>query len=216
MVFPVESEDRVMRNLLMLFQDNSRILVEAFRGVLSYTDALSDRSALKGNPSESIDQLMEDSYNLKNTLIQEVNDIGGVLSNREDFFRLISTFGDIIDHIEVVSIRLAEILKQEWGIPEHLRKGIADMADLGFKALTQFREAIMSLGFNSQKALRFTQRIDETERKLDSIYVKVDIDIINSAVQVPIILILRDVANIIESMVDAVRNASDLVRIISI
>jgi len=216
MVFPVESEDRMTRNILMLFQDNSRILVDSFREVLSYTDALAEDNNLEGNPLENIDELMEESYKLKNTLIKEVNDIGGVLSNREDFLRLISTFGDIIDHIEVVAIRLAEIHKQDWKISEHLIEGIKEMAELGFKSLTQLREAIMSLGFNSRKSLRFTKKIDETERKLDGIYVKVDLNIITSNTEVPVILILRDVANIIESMVDAIRNASDLIRIISI
>ena len=40
MVFPIESEDRTMRNLLMLCQDHARLIVEAYRKVLAITDNL--------------------------------------------------------------------------------------------------------------------------------------------------------------------------------
>ena len=40
MVFPVESEDRTMRNLLMLCQDHARLIVEAYRKILAMTDNL--------------------------------------------------------------------------------------------------------------------------------------------------------------------------------
>ena len=106
MVFPVETEDRTMRNLLMLCQDNARLIVEAFRKILAITDALVKKEGNTAGHTNDIQSIMKESSDIKATLIKELHEIGGVLVNREDFFRLISTFGDIMDHINSVGQRL--------------------------------------------------------------------------------------------------------------
>ncbi len=216
MVFPVESEDRTMRSLLMLCQDNARLIVEAFRKVLAIMDTLIKEG---NNPSdvsmEQIDEIHDQASGIRTQLINELHDIGSVLVNREDFYRLISTFGELMDHIDAAAIRLIEISKREWVLPKKAAGGFAEMSDLAFDSLLKFREAMMSLGFNSEKALGFTREVDEIERKIDDLYVKVDIDIIMSGAELPLILILKDVTSLIENMVDLVRETSDLIRIIA-
>ena len=216
MVFPVESEDRTMRSLLMLCQDNALLIVEAFRKVLAIIDTLIKEG---NNPSdvsmEQIDEIHDQASGIRTQLIDELHDIGSVLVNREDFYRLISAFGELMDHIDAAAIRLIEISKRGWVLPKKAAGGFAEMSDLAFDSLLKFREAMMSLGFNSEKALGFTREVDEIERKIDDLYVKVDIDIIMSGAELPLILILKDVTSLIENMVDLVRETSDLIRIIA-
>jgi uncharacterized protein Yka (UPF0111/DUF47 family) len=90
------------------------------------------------------------------------------------------------------------------------------MADLGFDALTKLRDSIMSLGFNSEKATSFAKDIDEIEKKLDLLYIKVDLDIVTGIGDLPSILIIRDVARELERLGDKVHEASDLVRILAL
>lgn len=216
MVFPVESEDRTMRSLLMLCQDNARLIVEAFRKVLAIIDALIKEG---NNPSdvsmEQINEIHDQASGIRTQLIDELHDIGSVLVNREDFYRLISTFGEMMDHIDAAAIRLIEICNRGWVLPKEAAEGLAEMSDLAFDSLLKLREAMMSLGFNSEKALGFTREVDEIERKIDDLYVKVDINIIMSGAELPLILILKDVTSLIENMVDMVRETSDLIRIIA-
>jgi len=216
MVFPVESEDRTMRNLLMLCQDNARLIVEAFRKILAITDALVKKQGVAGGYTENIQTIMKESSDIKATLIKELHEIGGVLVSREDFFRLISTFGDIMDHINSIGQRLYEMEKRGWVLPEGIAEQLTEVADLAFDSLLKLREAMMSLGFNSEKSIGFTREIDEIERKVDTVHVKVEMDIIASDSSIAVIIMLKDIVNQIEELVDTVRDASDLIRIIAL
>ena len=216
MVFPVETEDRTMRNLLMLCQDNARLIVEAFRKILAITDALVKKEGTAAGYTDDIQSIMKESSEIKATLINELHEIGGVLVNREDFFRLISSFGDIMDHINSVGQRLYEMEKRGWEVPESAAEQVIEVADLAFDSLIKLREAMMSLGFNSEKSIGFTREIDELERKVDTVHVKVEMDIIASDAPFPTIIMLKDTINQIEELVDTVRDAADLIRIIAL
>ena len=216
MVFPVETEDRTMRNLLMLCQDNARLIVEAFRKILAITDALVKKEGTAAGYTDDIQSIMKESSEIKATLINELHEIGGVLVSREDFFRLISSFGDIMDHINSVGQRFYEMEKRGWEIPEGTAEKVIEVADLAFDSLIKLREAMMSLGFNSEKSIGFTREIDELERKVDTIHVQVEMDIITSDAPFPTIIMLKDTINQLEELVDTVRDASDLIRIIAL
>ena len=199
----------------MLCQDEVRLLVEGFRKILAISENLIyDKPASPSN-SEELKKIHEETGEIKNTLIKELNDIGGVILNREDFYRLISTFGDIMDHINAIGIRFLEMHKREWKIPPSATTGMREISDIAFDSLIKLREAIMSLGFNSEKSIEFTHEIDEIEKLLDSSYVQVEMDVITSGIEFPVILVLKDIILQIESMVDTVRDASDLIRIIA-
>lgn len=217
MVFPIESEDRTLRNLLMLCQDNARLVVEAYRKSLILFDYLT-----KGKPVGNINlltdiqKIIDDSYKVKVSTVKELSEIGGILVSRDDFLRLSSSFSGMMDSIEVITMRLIEVKARDWKLSKTQAEGIGSMSDLGFDALTKLRDSIMSLGFNSEKATRFAKDIDEIEKKLDLLYIKVDLDIVTGNGDLPSILILRDVARELERLGDKVHEASDLVRILAL
>ena len=97
-----------MRNLLMLCQDNARLVVESFRKVLSITDKLLKGEDAPDGVNEEIQKILDDSTKIKNTLIKELHEIGGVLMSRDDFFRLISALGDIMDQTKGIGSRFME------------------------------------------------------------------------------------------------------------
>ncbi len=200
----------------MLCQDNARLIVEAFRKILSITDALVKKEGIAAGYTDDIQSIMIETSDIKATLIKELHDIGGVLVSREDFFRLISSFGDIMDHINSVGQRLAAMEERGWVIPEDVAKQLTEVADLAFESLIKLREAMMSLGFNSEKSIGFTKEIDEIERKVDTVHVKIEMDIIDSDSSLATIIMLKDTVNQIEELVDTVRDASDLIRIIAL
>jgi predicted phosphate transport protein (TIGR00153 family) len=200
----------------MLCQDNARLIVEAFRKILAITDALVKKERIAAGYTDDIQSIMRESSEIKATLIKELNEIGGVLVSREDFFRLISSFGDIMDHIHSVGLRLSGMEKRGWKVPEEVAEQLTEVADHAFDSLLKLREAMMSLGFNSQKSIAFTKEIDEIERKVDTVHVQVEMNIIASDAGLPTIIMLKDIVNQIEELVDTVREASDLIRIIAL
>jgi uncharacterized protein Yka (UPF0111/DUF47 family) len=217
LVFPIESEDRTLRNLLMLCQDNARLVVEAYRKSLILFDHLT-----KGKPIGSVDPLadihkaIDDSNRVKTSTMKELSEIGGILVSRDDFLRLSSSFSGMMDSIEVITMRLVEIKAREWKLSKSQAEGMGNMSDLGFDALIKLRDSIMSLGFNSEKAASYDKDIDEIEKKLDLLNIQVDLDIVTSKRDIAYILILRDVARELERLGDKVREASDLVHILAL
>ena len=217
MVFPIESEDRTLRNLLMLCQDNARLVVEAYRKSLILFDYMTKgRPVGTANPLTDIQKIIDDSYKVKASTVKELSEIGGILVSRDDFLRLSSSFSGQMDSIEVITMRLTEVKARDWKLSKTQAEGMGAMADLGFDALTKLRDSIMSLGFNGEKATSFAKDIDEIEKKLDLLYIKVDLDIVTGKGDLPSILIIRDVARELERLGDKVHEASDLVRILAL
>jgi len=216
MVFPVESEDRSMRNLLMLCQDHARLAVESYRKVLAIVDILAKKDGASEGLMDSIKTITNEANTIKTALIKELHEVGGVLVNRDDFFRLISAFGDIMDEIKGTAARLIETQKRGWTLTDEVAKGILELADLAFESLIKLREAMMSLGFNSDKSIGFTRQIDEIEKRFDERYVEVQMSVVTSSMELPAILILKDTVTLMENMVDKVREASDHIRIIAL
>ena len=217
MVFPIESEDRTLRNLLMLCQDNARLVVEAYRKSLIIFDHLTKGKPIgSGDPLADIHKVIDDSNRVKTSTMKELSEIGGILVSRDDFLRLSSSFSGMMDSIEVITMRLVEIKAHEWKLSKSQAEGMGKMSDLGFDALVKLRDSIMSLGFNSEKAAGYDKDIDEIEKKLDLLNIQVDLDIVTSKRDIAYILILRDVARELERLGDKVREASDLVHILAL
>ena len=217
MVFPVESEDRTLRNLLMMCQDHARLVVEIYRKVLTMIDGL-----VKGETDElesslsAIEKIQLESLEIKRNIMKELHESGSVLFNREDLYRLISEAGEIIDLIEGIGVRLSAIGANKWVIPSQLGVGLVDMADAAFDTLVKMRESLISLGFNSERSVQLTGEVDDGERRVDAIHRKLDIDIVTSEAEFPLILILRDVVTRLEEMVDKTTDEADLVRILAL
>lgn len=217
MVFPVESEDRTLRNMLMMCQDHARLVVEIYRKVLTMIDGLvkGETDNLESSLSD-IQKIQLESLEIKRNIMKELHESGSVLFNREDLYRLISMAGEIIDLIEGIGVRLFAIGENKWSIPSQLGVGLVDMADAAFDTLVKMRESLISLGFNSERSIQLTGEVDDGERRVDTIHRKLDIDIVTSDAEFPLILILRDVVTRLEEMVDKTTDEADLVRILAL
>lgn len=216
MVFPVESEDRTLRNILMMCQDHARLVVEIYRKVLLMIDKLVKGDTDVQGALADIEKIQQESIQIKRNIMKELHESGSLLFNREDLYRLISTASIVIDHIESVGVLLAAIGERKWKIPSNLGVGLIEMSDSAFDTLVKLRESLISLGFNSERSLQLTAEVDEGERKVDGIHRRLDLDIVTSNAELPLILTLRDVANKLETVIDRTSDEADLIRILAL
>lgn len=216
MVFPVESEDRTLRNILMMCQDHARLVVEIYRKVLLMIDKLVKGDTDVQDALVDIEKIQQESIQIKRNIMKELHESGSLLFNREDLYRLISTASIVIDHIESVGVLLAAIGERKWKIPSNLGVGLMEMSDSAFDTLVKLRESLISLGFNSERSLQLTAEVDEGERKVDGIHRKLDLEIVTSNAELPLILTLRDVANKLETVIDRTSDEADLIRILAL
>ncbi len=217
MVFPVESEDRALRNILMMCQDHARLVVEIYRRVLVMIDNLvkHEHGGMKERIAE-VQKIRSEAIDIKRGIMKELRSSGTLLFNREDFYRLMVKQSEVIDHAESVGVRLEAIGERNWKIPSQIGVGLADMADAAFDALVKLRESLISLGFNSERSLALAGELDVLERKVDVLYRRLDLSIITSKGELPLILTLRDVSMKLEEMIDAAVEEADLIRILAL
>jgi len=217
MVFPIESEDRTLRNLLMMCQDHARLVVEIYRKVLAMIDIIvkGEGGDLRDKLSE-IEKLQLGSLDIKRNIMRELHESGSMLFNREDLFRLISKAGEVIDYIESAGVHLWMIGDRRWKIPDSIGNGLVEMADASFETLVKLRESLLSLGFNSERSLKLTDEVDLSERRVDNLHRKLDVEIVTSDVEIPLILMLRDVLTKLEMVVDLAAAEADLIRILAL
>jgi uncharacterized protein Yka (UPF0111/DUF47 family) len=90
------------------------------------------------------------------------------------------------------------------------------MEDVAFETLTKLRESVISLGFNSDRAITLAREVDDRERKVDTLYRELDLDIITSASGLPLVLILRDITSMIENIVDMADEEANIIRILAL
>ncbi len=217
MIFPVESEDRTIRNLLMLSQDHSRLVVESFRKILAMIENLVESNVKELNVSlEEFEKLQSESLEVRRVMMKELHETGGMLINREEYYRLFSKSGEGMDHIKGVAARLLVIAEKNWKVPREVGESLMKMAEVAFETLTKLRESLMSLRFDSERAMQLTRQVAEGERKVDSMYREVDLEIITSKMELPLILTLRDAAHLIESVTDKANEEADLISIIAL
>jgi uncharacterized protein Yka (UPF0111/DUF47 family) len=217
MVFPVEREDRALRNILMMCQDHARLVVEIYRRVLMMIDNLvkHEHGGMQERIAE-VQKIRSEAIDIKRDITKELRSSGNLLFNREDIYRLITKQSEVIDHAESVGVRLLNIGEKKWKIPSKIGVGLADMADAAFDALVKLRESLISIGFNSERSLALAGELDELERKVDVLYRGLDLSIMTSKGDLPLILTLRDVAMKLEEMIDAAVEEADLIRILAL
>lgn len=217
MALPLEGEDRTLRNLVMMCQDHSRLVVEIYRKLLQMIDDLvKGELNMLGNTWMEVESLHSKALEVRMNVMKELHETGGVLINREDFYRLISKSSELTDYIEEMGFRIYQIGERRWRIPKTIGEGLMRLAEAAFQGLTKLRESLISLGFNAERAAVLAKEVDEIERKVDSIYRDLSIVIITSGMELPLILILKDIAEELELLIDAAKDEADIIRILAL
>lgn len=215
MIFRVDSQDRTLRNLIAIFQDHAREVIEIFRKILSMIEDLvkGERSNIEIKLKE-VEEHQKRSLEIKRRMMKELNETGSLLINREGLFRLEGKLGEIVDYVEGLGVRIGEMAEREWEVPEGLKGGLTEISEATFGTLLKLRESLLALGMNSPRALNLTKEVEDRERDVDRIHRELDLEIITSKAELPVILLLRDIAQSLEETADRAEQAADLVRIL--
>jgi len=210
MVFPVETEERVKRRALSICQDHVRKVLEVSRRVTGMVDSFvkGDRESARQAFTE-IRKLEEEVDDARRAVARELAEIGGLLTSREDFLRFIDQANEIADFYEGIGFRLLEIMGKGWEVSPELKKGLTELSDGVFEAVTKLRETTMTLNYSSTKALEKAKEVDVAERRVDDLYRELEIKVLNSKMEIPLLLLLRDVIQMLEDVSDKAEDASD-------
>ena len=217
MTFPLETEAAIRRRMFEICQNHARNVVEITRELALMIDGVAEGKQKSAREHyQAMLKLLEESDKSKTTLLGEVASVGSLLISREDFMRLIFGIGEIADYAEGVGFRLVGILDRKWKVDKKYISRISDLASLVLEEISKLRETILSLSFSPPKAMELTRTIEEVERKIDSNYRMLDIEVLDAKMPIQSVLILRDIIQHLERMADLAVDVADLVRVLAI
>ena len=216
MVLPAETEQRVKRRALDACQDNLRKVVGLTRKVPQMVEHFSkgDKMMAKQLFSE-IKKDEEEVLEARRMVSRELAEIGAILISREDFPRFTNLSSEIADFSEGIAYYLVEIMEHNWNVSSDVKKDLLKLSEAVFDAVLKLRETMMVLSYGSTKTLEKAKDVEIAERTVDDLYRGLSIKVLSSKLDLPVLLLLRDVLQLMENSADKAEDAADTARILS-
>ncbi|HEV2118846.1 MAG TPA: hypothetical protein VGS11_01875 [Candidatus Bathyarchaeia archaeon] len=217
MTFPVETEANIRRRILDICREQTRNVVDITRELALMTDNVSDGKAKDAKEHyQNMLKILETFEGTKKKLLEEVASFGTLLSNREDFIRLIFKIGEIADYAQGIGFRLSAVIDRSWKLDKKYTKRLAELNALVLEEMSKIRETVMSLGFNPAKAMELSRGVEDSEKKVDMAYRSLDLEVLDDKIPLRTLLLVRDLSAHMESMADLGVDVVDLIRVIAL
>ncbi|PVX25827.1 MAG: hypothetical protein CW691_03395 [Candidatus Bathyarchaeum sp.] len=217
MVFPVETEERVKRKALDVSRDHLREVVDISRKISQLVSSFVNGD--KNSAQELFDNIKTHQNNVdvaQRNVSRELAEIGAILMSREDFLRFTNLTSDIADYCEGIGFRLLQIMERGWKVPKQIKEDLVKLSDAVFDTISRLRETAMTLNYGTTKALEKAREVDAAEREVDDIYRQLEVDIIDSKMDLPPMFLLWTVIQHLEDAADKAKAASDVARILAL
>ncbi len=204
------------RRALNACQDNLRKVVDVSRKIPQLVEFFA--SGDKENVHRLFSEIKigeEEVIKSRRMVSQELAEIGAILYAREDFLRFTNLSSEIADFSEGIAYYLVEIMEHNWTIPSDIKKDLLKLSLAALDATLKLRETMMVLNYGSQKTLERAKDVEIAERIVDDQYRALTIKILTSKLDTPVLLLLRDVLQLLENSADKAEDAADTARMVS-
>ena len=216
MVLPAETEERVKRRALTACQDNLRKVVDVTRKIPQLVEFFA--SGDKENARKLFSEIRtgeEEVIKARRMVSKELAEIGAILIAREDFLRFTNLSSEIADFSEGIAYYLVEIMEHNWVISPDIKKDLLKLSLAVLDSVLKLRETMMVLNYGSQKTLERAKDVEIAERIVDEQYRALTIKVLNGKLDVPVLMLLRDVLQLLENSADKAEDAADAARMLS-
>lgn len=216
MVLPAETEERVKRRALSVCQDHLRKALDLSRKVPQMIDFFIHNDKDKGRILFNEIRTAEDEVDTARRMVsQELAEIGAILLSREDFLRFTNLTSEIADFSEGIAFRLLQIMEHNWTVPADIKRDLLKLSEAVLDAVLKLRETMMVLNYGSAKTMEKAREVEVAEHVVDGIYRELELKILSSKLELPPLVLLRDVTKLLEDSADKAEDAADAVRILS-
>jgi uncharacterized protein Yka (UPF0111/DUF47 family) len=216
LVLPAETEQRVKRRALNACRDNLRKVLDVNRKIPQMAEyfLIGDLQAARKLFSE-IKKGEEEVVTARRLVSQELAEIGAILLSREDFLRFTNLSSEIGDFSEGIAYYMLEIMEHNWKVPQDIKKDLVKLSDAVLEAVLKLRELMMVLTYGSAKTLEKATDVEIAERTVDDFFRSISIKALSSKLDTPVLLLLRDILQMLENSADKAEDASDAARMLS-
>lgn len=216
MVLPAETEERVKRRALSVCQEHLRKVLDLTRKVPQMIECFikNDKTRAKQIYNE-IRMGEEDVDNARRLVSRELAEIGAILLSREDFLRFTNLSGEIADFSEGIAFRILEIMEHNWNVPMEIKRDLLKLSEASLETVLRLREMMMVLAYGSEKAMEKASEVESAEHVVDELYRTIEIKLLNSKLEIPSLILLRDILQLLEDSADKAEDAADAARVLS-
>ncbi len=165
---------------------------------------------------EEIQRLSDEVMDSKRAVTQELVEIGAILFNREDFLRFTYTVSEIAELYKGVSFRVLAMVERKWELPQTIKRGIVELSEAVFNAVIKLREAMLTLSYGSPQISEKARDVEVAEKQVDNLYRSLEISLLEQNINLSIMLLARDIIQLLEDTADKIEDASDAVRILAL
>jgi len=157
----------------------------------------------------------EEVIKARRMVSQELTEIGAILISREDFLRFTNLTSEIADFSEGIAFYLVEIMEHNWSVPSDVKKDLVKLSEAVLDSVLKLRETMMVLTYGSAKTLEKAKEVEIAERIVDDLYRSLAIKVLSSKLEVPVLLLLKDILQLLENSADKAEDAADAARMLS-
>jgi len=216
LVLPAETEQRVKRRAMSACRDSLRKVLDVNRKIPQMAELfLKDDKEAARNLFIEIQKGGEEVVKARRLVSQELSEIGAILLSREDFLRFTNLSSEIGDFSVGIAYYLLEIMEHKWKVPEDIKKDLLKLADAVLESVLKLREVMMVLTYGFAKTLEKATDVEIAERAVDSLFRSLTIKILTSKIDTPVLLLLRDILQMLENSADKAEDAADAARMLS-
>ncbi|MEM4494959.1 MAG: DUF47 family protein [Candidatus Caldarchaeum sp.] len=203
--------------LLSLTQDQMRRILDLLRKTVLMVEIASkepDSKKVEETYSEVM-QIDEAAKNCRRQVEKEVSEIGALLTNREDFIRLVNSLDKIADIAEGVAFRVVGLVKSRMKLDKEIMTQVLSLAELVLQTVTRLREAILAVTLNSETFYQKLKETEEFERKVDELYRNIDLTLLMSDMKIGQLLLVREIVSMLEDIADMAEESVETLRVLS-
>jgi uncharacterized protein Yka (UPF0111/DUF47 family) len=107
-------------------------------------------------------------------------------------------------------------MEKGWKVPNQIKEDLAKLSDAVFDTIFKLRETAMTLNYGTNKAMEKAREVDAAERVVDDLYRQLEITLIDSKMDFPLMLLLWTVVQHLEEAADKAKAASDAASILAL
>ena len=212
-----EREQDIRMRLLSLTQDHMRGVIDVLRKTSLMMDNL-----YNDNPTHVLEGMYQDILKSENSIREikrsiedEVSNLGALLTNREDFIKLINGIDKIGDIAEGIAFRILSLSRAKLKINKDLAREMCVLSDNVLNTVIKLREALLAVTLNHETFRNKVKETEDAERVVDEYYRNLDIAILQSEMRLPQILLSREIVSMFEDIADQAEEVVETLRILS-
>ncbi|MDJ0269913.1 MAG: DUF47 family protein [Aigarchaeota archaeon] len=217
-MFPAREREQGLRvKLLTLAQDHMRSVVDVIRKTSLMMEYLCNDEPIQKLEETYADILKseEKARDTRRIIEDEVTNVGALLTNREDFLRLIHGIDRIGDTAEGVAFRILSLARAKLKINKDVAKNMCVLSDSVLHTVMKLREALLAVTLNHDTFSNKLKEIEESERAVDDHYRNLDLAILQSEMRIPQLLLSREIVSMLEDIADRAEETVETLRVLS-